>query len=191
MKLVCTEFSPSGKRTWLCLGDQALLRNNDDFYRPDFAGELACVPQWVYRIGKVGKSISPRFADRYIDRIGIGIRFYADDLIRELTAAGLPPDAGMGFNQAAALSPQWLDPSAAGDDPEYVLYVNNCEVARGRTGTLEIPPAQLLSEASAYYMMKVGDYFYTGGITRISGLLIGDRLRMTLNGQELLDFYIR
>ena len=64
------------------VGDDALLRNNDDFYLPAFGKEWSCVPQPVVRICKLGKCVSERFAGRYYEEAGMGIRFYADDLER-------------------------------------------------------------------------------------------------------------
>ena len=48
MKLLCAEYNASGEVAYDVIGDNALLRNNDDFYIPVFAGELSCVPQVVF-----------------------------------------------------------------------------------------------------------------------------------------------
>ena len=58
MKLLCTEYNVFGERTGVTLGDNALLRNNEDFYLPAFATELSCVPQLVLRICKIGNRYS-------------------------------------------------------------------------------------------------------------------------------------
>lgn len=90
MKILCAEYNPEGRGTVVPIGDNALLRNNDDFYIPDFADRLSCSPQLVLRIGKLGKSVGERFAGRYFQEIGVGIRFYADRLEEELHSEGLP-----------------------------------------------------------------------------------------------------
>ena len=105
MKLLCAEYNEAGEVAYNVIGDNALLRNNDDFYIPAFATELSCVPQIVLRIGKIGKHVAERFAERYYEEVGVGIRFYADNLERELLAASLSPAAAMAFDSSAAISP--------------------------------------------------------------------------------------
>ena len=48
--------------------DSALLRNNDDFYYPDFSNDIHYEVEIVLRINKVGKNIEPKFAYNYIDQ---------------------------------------------------------------------------------------------------------------------------
>lgn len=93
MKLLCAEYNEAGEVAYNVIGDNALLRNNDDFYIPAFATELSCVPQIVLRVGKIGKHVAERFAGRYYEEVGVGIRFYADNLERELLATSLSPTA--------------------------------------------------------------------------------------------------
>ena len=97
MKLLCAEYNEAGEVAYNVIGDNALLRNNDDFYIPAFATELSCVPQVVLRIGKIGKHVAERFAGRYYEEVGVGIRFYADNLERELLAASLSPAAAITY----------------------------------------------------------------------------------------------
>ncbi len=77
MKLICAEYNTAGRMSPQVIGDNALLRDNRDFYVPDFTQELSCVPQVVLRACKLGKGVSERFASRYYDQIGVGVRFYA------------------------------------------------------------------------------------------------------------------
>ena len=45
MKILCAEYGPDGEISIVPVGDNALLRNNDDFYFPDFTTALSCCPQ--------------------------------------------------------------------------------------------------------------------------------------------------
>ena len=65
MKILCAEYNAAGEVAIVPMGDDVLLRNNDDFYIPDFSSELSCVPQLVVRLCKLGKYVSERFAGRY------------------------------------------------------------------------------------------------------------------------------
>ena len=53
MKILCAEYNAAGEVAIVPMGDDVLLRNNDDFYIPDFSSELSCVPQLVVRLCKL------------------------------------------------------------------------------------------------------------------------------------------
>ncbi|KIO46652.1 MULTISPECIES: fumarylacetoacetate hydrolase family protein [Sanguibacteroides] len=188
MKLLCTEYNVFGERTGVTLGDNALLRNNEDFYLPAFATELSCVPQLVLRICKIGKCVSERFASRYYEEVGIGIRFYADNRERELLEKGLSPAVAYSFDGAAAISSLCSRDKIRG---EYILELNGKEIFRGNVTDSSVTPEQVIAAMSEYYMLKIGDYIYCGNPFRYRGLQIGDHLKGYLDGKLLLDFCIR
>ena len=80
MKILCAEYNDAGEVAVVPVGDDVLLRNNGDFYIPDYTQQVSGVPQLVVRICKLGKSVGERFAGRYFEEIGVGVRFYADSL---------------------------------------------------------------------------------------------------------------
>ena len=191
MKLLCAEYNEAGEVAYKVIGDNALLRNNDDFYIPAFATELSCVPQVVLRIGKIGKHVAERFAGRYYEEVGVGIRFYADNLERELLAASLSPAAAMAFDSSAALSPM---KSLTGVSPENMIFsfeLNGKNVFTREVGELARRPEETLAAMSEYYMLKIGDFLFCGGTFRQRDLSIGDHLRVLLDGECLLDFQIK
>ncbi len=190
MKLLCAEYNASGEVAYDVIGDNALLRNNDDFYIPVFAGELSCVPQVVLRVGKIGKHVSERFAGRYYDEVGVGVRFYADDFGRRLSGMGLPAVMAYGFDGAAAVSVLKKCDSGL-RDVEYSFRVNELEVFRGKMNDLPILPEKLIAGMSEYCMLKIGDLVYCGNSFRQKELKIGDRLQMFLGEDCLLDFHIK
>ena len=190
MKLLCAEYNASGEVAYDVIGDNALLRNNDDFYIPGFAGELSCVPQVVLRVGKIGKHVSERFAGRYYDEVGVGVRFYADDFGRRLSGMVLPAVMAYGFDGAAAVSVLKKCDSGL-RDVEYSFRVNELEVFRGKMNDLPILPEKLIAGMSEYCMLKIGDLVYCGNSFRQKELKIGDRLQMFLGEDCLLDFHIK
>lgn len=90
MKILCAEYNDAGEVAVVPVGDDVLLRNNGDFYIPDYTQQVSGVPQLVVRICKLGKSVGERFAGRYFEEIGVGVRFYADSLEEQLIAKKLP-----------------------------------------------------------------------------------------------------
>lgn len=188
MKLLCAEYSSAAEMTLSVVGDNALLRNNNDFYFPAFTEEMSCVPQLVLKACKLGKGFSGRFASRYYNEIGVGIRFYADTLEQSLKTKGLPCGVASSFDESAALS---VMENYTGGKADYYLKINGNLVFEGKASDLPVNMDQFVSLASGYYMIKIGDFFYCGNPFRYKGLKIGDRLQMGLNGKCLLDFYVR
>lgn len=190
MKLLCADYSNSGEVAFSVIGDNALLRNNDDFYVPGFTRRLSCVPQLVLKVGKIGKCVSERFAGRYYEEIGVGVRFYADDLAEELSAKGLPADMACAFDGAAAISMfrKW---DAGYSGIAYSLRVNDEVVFEGKADELALSPDRLVARMSEYCMLKIGDLIFCGNSFRQEDLSIGDRLQVFLGEECLLDFSVK
>jgi hypothetical protein len=186
VKLLCAEYLPDGAGGHVILGDNALSRDNEDFYIPPFATRLSCVPQLFFRVNKLGKGVAPRFARRYVGEGGAAIRFYADNLLDEARATGLPPDAAMGFDRAIAISTARELP----DNPCYALEVNGARVFSGRLLDLPCTLEHHVAALSAYYLLKVGDLIFTGNLFRYSPLRPGDRLRAFIDDDCLIDIFI-
>src|SRR3546814_9744174 len=69
--------------------DTALLRDNQDFYLPEFSQDIHHEIEVVVRISKEGKHVSRKFASNYVDAVGLGIDFTARDLQQRLKEQGL------------------------------------------------------------------------------------------------------
>ncbi len=188
MKLICAEYQGRDEMTVSVVGDNALLRNNTDFYFPAFTRSLSCVPQLVLKACKLGKGVSERFAGRYYQEVGAGVRFYADSLAEDLKKRGLPWGVSASFDDSAALSDMM---GYTGGVLTYALLVNEREVFSGKSTDLPVSIDRFISLASGYYMIKIGDFFFCGNPFRYSGLRIDDRLRLYLGDRCLLDFSIR
>ncbi len=190
MKLLCAEYNASGKVAYDVIGDNALLRNNSEFYIPAFASELSCIPQIVLRVGKIGKHVSERFAERYYEEVGVGVRFCANNLERELLEAALPPSAAFAFDGSAAIS-EMRPKQGVLNDWVYSFEINGEVRFSGKVGDLPQSPERLLASMSEYYMLKIGDFLFCGNTFRQRDLKIGDHLRMFLEGECLLDFLVK
>ena len=157
MKLLCAEYNESGELAYSVVGDNALLRNNEDFYLPE--------------------------------EVGVGIRFYAEDMERALLDRRLTPATASSFDGSAAISPL-LRREGSVENWTCALRVNDEVCLERRVGELPRSPEQLIAGMSRYYLLKIGDFIYCGDIPRFA-VRAGDRLRLALNGDDLLDFQVR
>ncbi len=188
MKVLCAEYSSKGEAVIVPVGDDVLLRNNEDFYFPPFTAALSGVPQLVLRISKLGKGIGERFASRYYDKIGVGVRFYADTLENELRRKELPLIVASSFDNSAAISVMKPLPASS---VNYTMWVNGELVFEGNPEGLPLSFDGLLALSSDYHMIKIGDFIFCGNLFRYKGLQINDRIRVYLGEDKLLDFHIR
>lgn len=188
MKILCAEYNQAGDVAIVPVGDDVLLRNNGDFYIPDFTQEVSCVPQFVVKICKLGKAVGERFASRYYDEIGIGIRFYADSLERTLEAKGLPQIVASSFDSSAVISGMRKIENRS---LRYEMFVNEIPVFQGSIPELPVGIDRLIAMAGEMHTLKIGDYLYCGNPFRYRGIKVGDEIRVALEGENVMQFAIR
>lgn len=206
MKIICIgrnyrdhikEFDngePSAEPIYFLKPDTAMLRNNDTFYIPTFSQRVEYETELVVKINRVGKAISPRFAHKYYDEVGLGIDFTARDLQRNAIEAGLPWEQAKGFDRSAAISPRFLSLSELGGDVQTLRFemTLNGEVRQsGFTGDMIWSVNELICYVSQFMTLRTGDLIFTGTPSGVGPVSRGDVLRATLCGEELFNFDIR
>ncbi|HHG83741.1 MAG TPA: FAA hydrolase family protein [Bacteroidetes bacterium] len=172
--------------------DTALLRNNQDFYYPDFSNDIHHECELVYLIGKEGKHVNRRFAREYVSGVGLGIDFTARDLQAIAKAKGHPWTLAKMFNNSAPVSrflgveefPNW-------NDIRFELRVNGESRQKGWTGDLLFDLEYLIEYITRFITLKKGDLIFTGTPAGVAPVKVGDRLQASLEQHELLDFYVR
>lgn len=150
MKLICV--SPQGDNFLTYLKpDTSLLRNNDDFYLPDFSDEIRGELALIVRIKKIGKNISERFAPRYYEDIALGINFVAADRLAEKKANGLPWEEAVCFDYSLAIS------TYVAKGEQEILQLRSGENLVQELDSSEINIDQIISHCSHLFTLKIGD----------------------------------
>lgn len=188
MKILGAEYNDQGEVALVPMGDDVLLRNNGDFYIPEFTQEVSGVPQLVVKICKLGKGVTERFACRYYNEIGVGVRFYADTLEDTLRQKGLPLVVASSFDNAAAIS--GLKPWTGKEKVEYEMELNGKPVFQASVTDLPVSVDRLIVLASRYHLLKIGDYLFCGNPCRFR-VKAGDEIRMKMDGAEMSAFRIK
>lgn len=172
--------------------DTALLRNNQEFYHPEFSKDIHHECEVIYRISKEGKHVKGKFARNYIDGIGLGIDFTARDLQSVAKSKGHPWTLAKMFNNSAPIS-EFLDPDGFEDlgNLRFELKVNGEPRQQGWTGDMIFDLAAMIEYVTQFITLKKGDILFTGTPAGVSRVAPGDRLQATLENNELLDFYVR
>jgi 2-keto-4-pentenoate hydratase/2-oxohepta-3-ene-1,7-dioic acid hydratase in catechol pathway len=172
--------------------DSALLKNNNDFYYPDFSKDIHHELEVVVKINRVGKNIPIEFAHRYYEEIGLGIDFTARDIQAECKKKGLPWEKAKAFDGAAPISKfipkeKFKDVNAL----NFHLDINGERAQTGNTENMIFSIDYLISYLSQFFTLKIGDMIYTGTPEGVGPVKIGDHLVAELEGEKLLDFHVR
>jgi 2-keto-4-pentenoate hydratase/2-oxohepta-3-ene-1,7-dioic acid hydratase in catechol pathway len=172
--------------------DSALLKNNNDFYYPEFSKDIHHELEVVVKINRVGKNIPIEFAHRYYEEIGLGIDFTARDIQAECKKKGLPWEKAKAFDGAAPISKfipkeKFKDVNAL----NFHLDINGERAQTGNTENMIFSIDYLISYLSQFFTLKIGDMIYTGTPEGVGPVKIGDHLVAELEGEKLLDFHVR
>jgi 2-keto-4-pentenoate hydratase/2-oxohepta-3-ene-1,7-dioic acid hydratase in catechol pathway len=172
--------------------DSAILKKNKPFFLPDFSEDLQYEAEIVLRISKLGKGISPRYAQRYFDALTVGIDFTARDLQNKFSKAGHPWELSKTFDGSAPLGTfiskeRFADPG----NISFTLDVNGVTKQNGNTSDLIFTFNDIISYVSRYYTLKTGDLIFTGTPPGVGPVKRGDNLVARLEGETVLDFFVK
>ena len=172
--------------------DSALLKDGKPFFIPDFSQEVHYETEIVVRIDRLGKNIAERFAHRYYNEVTVGIDFTARDLQRRLRDEGRPWEISKAFDNSAVIG-DFVPLSEAGEiqSLSFRLDINGQTVQRGETADMIFSVDQIVSYASRFFTLKMGDLIYTGTPAGVGPVSIGDHLQGYLGERKVLDFFVR
>ena len=172
--------------------DSALLKDSKPFFIPDFSKQIHYETELVVRICRLGKNIAPRFAHRYYDAVTVGIDFTARDLQNKLRSEGKPWEISKGFDNSAVIG-DFVPVSRFKDvqNLNFHLTIDGNKVQEGNTGDMLFKIDDMIAYISQFYTLKIGDLLYTGTPVGVGPVSINQHLEGYLEGEKLLDFYVR
>jgi len=172
--------------------DTALLKDNKPFYHPDFSQDIHHEIEVVLKISKEGKHIDQKFAGNYFDEIALGVDFTARDIQQRHKEKGLPWELAKAFDNSAPVS-AFLPKSQFADlhNLNFRLDINGDTRQEGNTSNMLFPFNYIISFVSRYITLKKGDLIFTGTPQGVSKVNIGDHLQGYIEGQQLLNFYVK
>jgi len=172
--------------------DTAVLKDNKDFYYPDFSKDIHYEVEVVLRVCNEGKHISRKFAHKYYDAIGLGIDFTARDIQNQHKEKGLPWELAKAFDHSAVISP--FIPKEEFEDIQnlaFSLQKNGTTVQEGRTKDVIFSFDDLIVFISQYITLRKGDLIYTGTPEGVGPVQVGDKLEGFLQGKQMFSCSIK
>lgn len=172
--------------------DTALMRNNQDFYFPDFTKEIHYETEIVLKINKEGKFINPKFAENYFDEITVGLDLTARDIQNELKKKGLPWELSKSFDNSAPIG-NFINKADIKDlsNINFNLKVNDTIVQNGNTKNMIYSFADIICYISKFITLKKGDLIFTGTPAGVGKINIGDKLQASIEDNCLLNIEIK
>ncbi|HZB12424.1 MAG TPA: fumarylacetoacetate hydrolase family protein [Chryseolinea sp.] len=173
--------------------DTAVLRNNAPFYYPSFSSDVHYEGELVLRISKEGKNIDEKFAQKYVDAIGIGVDFTARDLQQKAKEKGLPWDIAKGFNGSAPVSDKFIPVNEFKDlkNINFSLTVNGELKQQGNTSFMLFSFDYIISYLSKFFTLRTGDLIFTGTPKGVGPIKVGDVLSASIENEKLLEFEVK
>ncbi|MGX1640752.1 fumarylacetoacetate hydrolase family protein [Sphingobacterium sp. NPDC055431] len=172
--------------------DTAVLKDNKDFYYPEFSKDVHYEVELVLRVCNEGKHVSKKFAHKYYDAIGLGIDFTARDLQSELKAKGLPWELAKAFDHSAAVG-ELIAKEQFNDlqNLNFSLRKNGEMVQEGNSKDMIFDFDSLITFVSQYITLRKGDLIYTGTPAGVGPVQIGDKLEGFLEEKSMFTCQIK
>ncbi|WP_312761972.1 fumarylacetoacetate hydrolase family protein [Epilithonimonas sp.] len=171
--------------------DTAVLKKGSDFYIPEFSDDVHYELEVVLKISKGGKYIRKEAASKHYEEIGLGIDFTARDLQSKLKNKGLPWELAKGFDGSAVLSDFVSKENYDLQNLNFSLAKNQQVVQNGNTKDLIFNFDDIISFASQYFTLRVGDLIFTGTPQGVGKVSENDFLEAYLENQKMFGLKIQ
>jgi len=178
--------------------DSSLLTNRKPLFVPEWCNELCALPCWVLRVSRLGRSIAPKFAERYYDAVAAGLDFYAADKLQEALAGGEPWTQAIAFEGSLAVG-QWepvehiccpLQPQPQPGDGQHRWLIERNGEAIEQTAWDNVGLKEVFSQAiariSELVTIRQGDLIYVAHPYARMHLQAEDKTQCIYNGDEML-----
>lgn len=172
--------------------DTAALRDNKPFFLPDFSNEIHYETELIIKFNRIGRNISPRFAHRYYEEIGLGVDFTARDLQKRLKQDGKPWEISKAFDNSAVIG-SFLPKEEFEDiqNIDFHLDLNGNIVQKGNSKDMIFSVNELIAYISKFFTIKIGDILFTGTPVGVGKVNIGDRLQGYISDKKMFDFQVK
>ncbi len=172
--------------------DTAILPKKTPFVIPEFSNDVHHEVEVLVKICKVGKYISPKFAHKYYDEIGLGIDFTARDLQSKLKEKGLPWEKSKAFDHSAIIGDFLPKKNYSSlENINFELRKNSEIVQKGSTSMMLWNIDEIISHVSQFFTLKKGDIIFTGTPKGVASVKENDVLEGFLEGKQMFKIQVK
>ena len=171
--------------------DSAILPKNIPFFIPPFSNEIHYEVEVLVKINKVGKHISPKFAHKYYDTVGLGIDFTARDVQAVCKEKGLPWEKAKAFDGSAIVGQFFPKEDFDLENLSFQLQKNEEVVQDGNTSSMLWKIDELIAYVSQYFTLKKGDLIFTGTPAGVGKVEENDVLTGIIDGKQSFQIKVK
>ncbi|WP_028893011.1 fumarylacetoacetate hydrolase family protein [Tenacibaculum sp. 47A_GOM-205m] len=171
--------------------DSAILPKKMPFFIPPFSNDVHYEVEVLVKINKVGKHISPKFAHKYYDTVGLGIDFTARDVQAQCKEKGLPWEKAKAFDGSAIVGEFFPKEDFDLENLSFQLQKNDEVVQDGNTSSMLWKIDELISYVSQYFTLKKGDIIFTGTPAGVGKVAENDILTGTIEGKQAFQIKVK
>ena len=171
--------------------DSAILPKKMPFFIPPFSNDIHYEVEVLVKINKVGKHISPKFAHKYYDTVGLGIDFTARDVQAQCKEKGLPWEKAKAFDGSAIVGEFFPKEDFDLENLSFQLQKNDEVVQDGNTSSMLWKINELISYVSQYFTLKKGDIIFTGTPAGVGKVAENDILTGTIEGKQAFQIKVK
>ena len=172
--------------------DTSVIQKKQPFFIPEFSNDIHYEVEIILKFNRVGKHIEPKFSKKYFDKISLGIDFTARDLQRKFKENGLPWDIAKGFDNSAMIG-DWLSVDLFDDidNINFRLEKNGEIVQKSNSSNMIWKIDQLISKASNFFTIKIGDIMFTGTPEGVGKVVENDLLEGYIDDKKVFSVRVK
>ena len=172
--------------------DTSIIQKKQPFFIPQFSSDIHYEVEIILKFNRVGKHIEPKFSKKYFDKISLGIDFTARDLQRKFKENGLPWDIAKGFDNSAMIG-DWLSVDLFDDidNINFRLEKNGEIVQKSNSSNMIWKIDQLISKASTFFTIKIGDIMFTGTPEGVGKVVENDLLEGYIDDKKVFSVVVK
>ena len=172
--------------------DTSVIQKKQPFFIPEFSSDIHYEVEIILKFNRVGKHIEPKFSKKYFDKISLGIDFTARDLQRKFKENGLPWDIAKGFDNSAMIG-DWLSIDLFDDidNINFRLEKNGEIVQKSNSSNIIWKIDQLISKASTFFTIKIGDIMFTGTPEGVGKVVENDLLEGYIDDKKVFSVRVK
>lgn len=172
--------------------DLVLLKDSKLFFIFDFFQQVDYEIELVVCINCLGKNIVLCFVSWYYDVVMVGIDFMVCDFQWWFWEEGKFWELCKGFDSLVVIGDFVLvDRFKDIQNLNFYLDIDGKIVQRGNIVDMLFKVDEIIVYVSWFFILKIGDLFYMGIFVGVGLVGIGQYLQGYLEGEKLLDFYVR
>ena len=172
--------------------DTSVIQKKQPFFIPEFSSDIHYEVEIILKFNRVGKHIESKFSKKYFDKISLGIDFTARDLQRKFKENGLPWDIAKGFDNSAMIG-DWLSVDLFDDidNINFRLEKNGEIVQKSNSSNMIWKIDQLISKASTFFTIKIGDIMFTGTPEGVGRVVENDILEGYIDDKKVFSVRVK